>query len=326
MVDMDTFLTTVYVVVDEYHKAQAQCAPPPARQPGRAPALSRSEVVTLAIFGQWAQFRSERAFYRFAERHLRAAFPRLPARSQYNRQLRTVGVHALLVAVGQRVAAELCQRAGAGGYAYEVLDTTGIPTRNSRRRGHHWLGGQADRGWCTRIGWYVGLRLLTVGTPSGVLTGYGCAPAASADVRLADTLLAVRACPHWPQLQAALPEAGQSWAGGYYVADTSFEGQRWWPRWHAVYGAHVLCPPKRHQPYPQPWPRWVRRQHAGLREVIESVHDRLLYTFRLAHERPHTLPGFRARLAATVTLHNLCCWLNYHLGRPLLAFADLLDW
>lgn len=328
MVDVDTFLTTVYVMVDEYDQAQAQAAGAHEQHPGPAPALSRSEVVTLAVFGQWAQFRSERAFYRFAERHLRAAFPRLPARTQFNRQLRMARVHALLVAVGQQVAAELCQSqsVGAGGYAYEVLDSTGIPTRNSARRGHSWLEGQADRGWCTRVGWYVGLHLLTVVTPSGVLTGYGCAPAASADVRLADTLLAVRACPQRPQLQAALPEAGQAWGGGYYVADTSFEGQRWLPRWRSVYGVHVLCPPKRHQPFPQPWPRTLRRQHAGLRQIVESVHDRLLHTFRLAHERPHTLAGFRARLAATVTLHNLCCWLNHHLGRPLLAFADLLDW
>jgi hypothetical protein len=321
MVDVDTFLTTVYVVVDEYDKAQGQAQPArlPTRQRGCAPALSRSEVVTLAIFGQWAQFRSERAFYRFAERHLRAAFPSLPARSQFNRQLRTVAVHAIVVAVGQRLADELCR--AAGGCAYEVLDSTGIPTRNSDRRGHGWLEGQADRGWCTRLGWYVGLHLLTVVTPAGVLTGYGCAPAASADVRLADTLLAVR---QWPQ--AALPEVGQTWGAGYYVADTSFEGQRWLPRWRVAYGAYVLCPPKRHQPFPQPWPRTVRRQHAGLREIVESVHDRLLHTFRLAHERPHTLAGFRARLAATVTLHNVCCWLNHHRGRPTLAFADLLDW
>jgi len=30
--------------------------------------------------------------------------------------------------------------------------------------------------------------------------------------------------------------------------------------------------------------------------------------------------------AARVTLHNLCIWLNEQLGRPRLAFADLLGW
>jgi hypothetical protein len=162
---------------------------PPAPTPvGRPPALSRSEVVTLVIFAQWAQFGSERAFYRFATRHLRAAFPTLPARRPFNRQVRTAAVQEVVVALGQTLAAQVCQQSGGG--AYEVLDSTGIPTRNSRRRGPGWLSGQADRGWCTRLGWYVGLHLLTVVTPTGVLTGYGCAPASSADQRLAETLLA----------------------------------------------------------------------------------------------------------------------------------------
>jgi hypothetical protein len=44
-------------------------------RPGPAASLSYSEVVTLAVFGQWAQFPSERAFYRYALSHLRTAFP-----------------------------------------------------------------------------------------------------------------------------------------------------------------------------------------------------------------------------------------------------------
>jgi hypothetical protein len=54
-------------------------------RPGPASSLSCSEVVTLAVFGQWARFKSERAFYRYAVRHLRAAFPTLPDREQFNR-------------------------------------------------------------------------------------------------------------------------------------------------------------------------------------------------------------------------------------------------
>jgi hypothetical protein len=38
------------------------------------------------------------------------------------------------------------------------------------------------------------------------------------------------------------------------------------------------------------------------------------------------LTGARARLAAAVTPHNLCRWLNQRFERPLLAFADLLAW
>ena len=60
MVDADTFLTALYVVVDDFCKAEL----PPELRPGPAPALSRSEVLTLGIFGQWQGFGSERGFYR----------------------------------------------------------------------------------------------------------------------------------------------------------------------------------------------------------------------------------------------------------------------
>jgi hypothetical protein len=46
MVDGDTFLTTLYVMVDDFCKTSL----PPETHPGPEAALSRSETVTLAIF------------------------------------------------------------------------------------------------------------------------------------------------------------------------------------------------------------------------------------------------------------------------------------
>ncbi len=45
MVDVDTFLTTLYVIVDDF----CQSHPPKHRRPGPDASLSSSEVVTLAI-------------------------------------------------------------------------------------------------------------------------------------------------------------------------------------------------------------------------------------------------------------------------------------
>jgi hypothetical protein len=39
-----------------------------------------------------------------------------------------------------------------------------------------------------------------------------------------------------------------------------------------------------------------------------------------------TLSGFQARLAAKMALYNFCIWLNEQLGRPWLAFTDLVNW
>ena len=68
----------------------------------------------------------------------------------------------------------------------------------------------------------------------------------------------------------------------------------------------------------------VDRRHPP--EIVENAYDKLFNTFGLWRERPHELEGLRSRLAARVALHNFSIWLNDQLGRPRLAFADLLGW
>lgn len=309
MLDVDTFLTIVYVTVDEFDQTQL---PLEAPQPGPAPSLCRSEVVTLALFSQWAPFPSERAFYRYASRHLRPAFPRLPARSQFNRLLRH---HQPAITA---FALHLAEQLGASQAPYEILDSTALPIRNAKRRGRSWLVGSADIGYSPRIGWFYGFRLLAAVTPTGVITGFGFGPASADDLPLAETLFALRAQP-----DPHLPSAGRP-ASGQYVADTGFSGLRWEARWLRDFGVQVVCSPQRTSH--RRWPKRVRRWVAGRRQVIETVIDRLLEPWGLRQERPHELSGLQARLAAKVALHNVCCWLNQQLGRPLLAVADLLDW
>jgi hypothetical protein len=89
-------------------------------------------------------------------------------------------------------------------------------------------------------------------------------------------------------------------------------------------GAGNLHPPKRNSR--KPWSKRLRRWVAGIRQIVESVYDKLFNAFGLWRERPHLLIGLRARLAARVALHNFCIWLNDQLGRPRLAFSDLLGW
>jgi hypothetical protein len=80
----DTFLTTLYVIVDDFCQSH-----PPKKRPGPQASLCESEIITLAIFARWSRFSSERDFYRYATGHLRDAFPTLPDRSQFNRLLRS---------------------------------------------------------------------------------------------------------------------------------------------------------------------------------------------------------------------------------------------
>jgi len=310
MIDLDTFLTTLYVIVDDF----CQSALPQGKQkPGPVASLYRSEVITLALFGQWVQFPSERAFYRFAQQRLRAAFPSLPDRSQFNRLMRAHRdeITAFGLYLVHLLQAQQC--------LYEVLDSTAAVTRDAKRRGLGWLAGQADIGWSNRIGWYEGFHLLLSVTPLGVITGFGFGPASTHDQHLAATLFAARQRP-----TPRLPSTGLP-AHGSYVADKGFAGERPRRRWHVQQHVDLVTPPHQRSKGIR-WPKALRRWLASIRQIIETVNDKLLNTFRLARERPHDLTGFQARLAAKISLHNFCIWFNLHLGRAPLAFAELLAW
>ena len=195
MVDLDTFLTTLYVMVD----ACCQSHLPPAVHPGPRASLSRSEVVTLSLFGPWACLRGERAFSRYAHRHLRAALPTLPPRTPCNRVLRRH--HHAIVACFLHLIDLVDGRHG----LYEALDSTAVPTRDAKRRGAGWLPGLADIGWSNRLGWYEGFHLLMAVHPRGVLTGVGFGPARAKDQPLAETVLAWRQQPHPRRLGVGKP-------------------------------------------------------------------------------------------------------------------------
>ena len=308
MVDADTFLTALYVVVDDFCKGTL----PPPRHPGPPPALTRGEVLTLAIFGQWQGFGSERGFYRYAQRRLRPAFPTLPARAQFNRQLRLH--YDALLACSMHVARHL----RIGSAPYEALDSAAVPTRDAKRRGAGWLPGVAEIGWSNRSGWFEGVRLMLASTPDGVITGFALAPASTKDQPLAETFFHLRRHPHRRGTCVGAPAAGP------YVVDKGFEGREHHRRWRQQDGAVVICAPKRTSAHP--WPKVWRRWLAGKRQIVETVFDKLFHTFRLDRERPHALDGLQARVAAKIALHNFCLWLNEQCGRPHLAFAELIDW
>ena len=154
--------------------------------------------------------------------------------------------------------------------------------------------------------------------PSGVITGFCFAPAPTADQPLAETFFAVRAYPN-----PRVPCVG-SLSLAPYVADKGFEGAENHRRWLEQYGAELIHPPKRNSR--KPWSKRLRKWIAGIRQVLESVYDKLFNIFGLWRERPHDLQGLRARLASRVALHNFCIWLNDQLGRPRLSFADLMGW
>ena len=87
--DLDTFFTTLYVVIDDWYKSKMISLM--KRHPGPALQMSDSEVLTVAIAAQWragVPWQSERGIVRYMLENGRSWFPRMLKRSQFNKRLR----------------------------------------------------------------------------------------------------------------------------------------------------------------------------------------------------------------------------------------------
>jgi hypothetical protein len=327
MFDTDTFLTTLYVMCDDLCKThekahnQTQLSSNTPTRMGRPVSLTRSEVLTLSLFGAWGRFASERDFWRWAQRNGKAAFPTLPDRSTFHRLRRAAWPELLRLfeALSEQALSQEKDE-----MLYQVMDTTALVTRNFKRRGRSWLEGIANLGYCSREGWFCGLRVLLCVSPRGAITGFGLSHGSCKDQPLADAFLAARA--HQDPHDEERPPVGSP-SPVLYLADSGFGGKKNHKRWREEYGAPVCAVPQRvKKSDPHPWPRAMRRQHAAWRQIIETVNAKLLHTFGMDTERPHSLEGAHVRLLARCALHNFCLLLNRQQGRPDLQFADLWKW
>ena len=220
--DLDSFLVSLYVLVDDWWKLECSSEPP---KTGRPALLSDSEVMTLAILAQWPRFRSERDFWRFAWAHLRSYFPNLCSQSQFNRRVRALEPEMRAL---QRAFARGLARPSA---VYRVLDTTLLPAMVRVRASRKGLFcGQASFGRsASKTEWVYGFKVALVVDPEGVVSAFGLAPAASDERPIGEALIA-----------EDLHEA--------YLADKGFTGVEWERRWLEVYGALVAATPYRRFP------------------------------------------------------------------------------
>ena len=302
--DLDSFLVSLYVQIDDWWKANHPSA---TRRPGRPALLSDPEVLTLAILAQWPRFRSERDFWRFAWAHLRPYFPMLCSQGQLNRRIRALEPELRLL---QRAFAEGFQLSEPSepsepSAIYRVLDTTLIPAIVRVRASRKGLfAGQASFGRsASKTEWVYGFKVALVVDPEGVITAFGLAAAASDERPIGDALIA-------------------SDRHGAYLADKGFTGVEWERLWMEVYGALVAAAPKNNSR--RAWSEADRRWASGKRQIIEGVIGQLKDFFGLERHRAKTLGGLLTRLAAKVVAYTCAQRINASLGRPLRHLADLL--
>src|SRR5918994_80805 len=296
MLDLDSFLVSLYVLVDDWWKLEHSSEPPRA---GRPALLTDPEVITLAILAQWPRFRSERDFWRFAQAHLRPYFPNLCSQSQLNRRVRSVEPD--LRDFQRALARTLC---GAS-EIYHVLDSTLIPAIVRVRASRKGLFvGQATFGRsASKTEWVYGFKVALSVSPEGVICAFGLAEAASDERPIGDFLI--------------IEDSHDA-----YLADKGFTGVQWERRWLDLYGALVAATPK--EDSKRAWAKTDRRWASGKRQIIEGVICQLKDFFSLERHRAKTLGGLLTPLAAKVAAYTCAQRINDSLGRPLRHLADLL--
>lgn len=294
--DLDSFLTSLYVLTEDWWKATHSTDDPAA---GRPSLISDPEILTLAILAQWPRFRSERDFWRFADAHLRGYFPTLCSQSQFNRRARAL--EAQMRSLQLHLARTLAEK----GSVYHVLDTTLIPAVVRVRACRNGLfAGQATFGRCaSKTEWVYGFKVGLAITPDGVITAF-CLAEASADERPIGDFL-IRHDGHTA-----------------YLADKGFSSVAWERRWLWELGALVAATPKDNSK--RAWDEAGRRWASSKRQIIEGVINQLKDLFFLERHRAKTLEGLLARLAAKICAYTCGQYLNSQLGRPLRHLADLL--
>jgi hypothetical protein len=175
IVDLDSFLVSLYVLVEDWWKLEHASEPP---KPGRPALLSDPEVLTLAILAQWPRFRSERDFWRFAQAHLkRPYFPSLCSQRANSRQ-----AHPSPGAADARVATRLRPRARR---SFGRIPRPGYDPPPGHREGEGFSQGALLRAGHLRqerlqdLKWVYGFKAALVVDPDGVITAFGPAPASS---------------------------------------------------------------------------------------------------------------------------------------------------
>jgi hypothetical protein len=282
-------LIVLFCLIDDWVQAY-----PLPRRPGRPPACTDSEVLTLAVGRELLGGRSERSFLRQVRREWRHLFPHLPAQSELNR--RTRWLQGTLEHLRRSLAAQLPSATS----TLLGIDTSPLPVKHRTRvrpaRGNIFAGPAdlvAGFGYCAaKREWFYGFRLAVLAPLSdGVPRHWALCPAAVDEREVAAELL---------RGEPALA----------LVADRGFDGTAMRDRLTAQDGL-LLTPARQLRRY-QP-SRLVRAFVARRRNRCERPFQVLRGRFALDHHQAQSCWGLLTRLTAKLVAFTLLT-LWQHLG------------
>lgn len=336
--DLETFFTILYVIIDDWYKAKMMAQ---KSQVGRPAKLSDSEVITLAIASNWrygVPWESERGFMRYMQAHGTTLFPNLLNISAFNQRVRYL--YGVLVELQHELASRLITPET----IFECVDTLELPAYslgNGSRQKTHWLW-QSTLGKGAHGHWIWGDFLLASVTNQGVITGCLIATANTDDRWMLEAFLSART--GQAQLQEPPRRRARGWSrvslppvgyiGGFrgvgqsishiYLADKGFGGERWSSHWEAEYHAKVITVPQDHSKSEKPWsPAW-KKWLSSHRQIVESVFSVLHQVFDIKHLNAHSRWGQLTRIGCKVAGFNMGILINRILGRKDLSHATLI--
>ena len=304
------------------------------RKDAGAPArLSASEVMTIALAGQWRKgvpWDSERSLVKWMNEHGRGVFPNMLQRSAFNRRVRWLWGTFVMV---QQLVGDALHRPQD---IYECVDSVPLAAFSNGqacRESGHWLWESRTGHGGTHGGFYIGDQVLASVTASGVVTGWLVANADIDERWLLSVFLSGPGHdPHQARsrtLAAPPGPIGALQAVGCaqdrpYLADRGFNSGRWQRHWQLNYGATVLSVPPHNDPQRTAWSRKDCLWLASHRQIILTTFAFLADGFGWQQLQAHSRCGQYPRLAAKFAAYLIGLLLNRSLGRPLHALATLI--
>lgn len=300
VLDKAIVLTTIFTIVDDVMKGSPAIVAA-LRRPGRAPQLSDSEVVTVALYQELIGEPREDHFFRLHRWSLLPFFPRLNERSRYNRRKRDLWSAILAVRLSLQLVLDALRLEETG-----AVDSAPVPCVGRKRdKAHSAFVGFADYGVCSSKAMkYFGCKLYAVVSLAGVVLGYMLTSAAPYDNQPLTELL--DSMPHHLKL---------------LLGDGAYNDQPLQNYLEQYRNLTLLAPTKVNQQ-----PKRTKKQQKTqnrLRLICETVNAQLQEQLHLSKHYAKTTWGFMTRVATKLTAHSIGMMVNRIWGRPALQLADL---
>ena len=283
--DLDTLLTAIYVLLDDFL--------PDREGPGRRPKITDAELITLAVAQVFLGVPDDRRFLAFAAWRLGHLFPYPPRQPGYNKRLRSLAPQ--IVALGQ------LSRPSSRPSLFDglrLLDSTPVPCGASREtvRRPEFAGTAAYGHRASHGRWFWGFRLYLLCASDGTPIAFELAPANAPERQVAMEML-----------------EGVGLAGHTVIADKGFSGREF-EGFMADRGAVFLRPDRKDEK-----PRFGPL--GSVRQRIESVFWTRKGQLGLERHGARTMPGLFARIGMRLLALSAGLWHNWQIDRPGRHFA-----